>query len=183
MPTTSYDKFKEYEGKRYTGMQVGRGHKWQYDAGQWTEKKVTPDKWEFEYSVVKRRKGRAPEGSGAPIGTAYSWYILADQIVTKLDANSYTTEMKGLKFKLAHKRAGEVMGELMRGAAEDRQGRECDQVAPADPELHGVRTNARPEYFTVILAACAGTSRPCTTSSRPRAKTKCALRRCSTCAS
>ncbi|TMA33004.1 MAG: hypothetical protein E6J88_01460 [Deltaproteobacteria bacterium] len=106
MPTTSYDKFKEYEGKRYTGMQIGRGHKWQYDAGQWTEKKVTPDKWEFEYSVVKRRKGRAPEGSGAPVGTAYSWYILADQIVTKLDANSYTTEMKGLKYKLAHKRAG-----------------------------------------------------------------------------
>ena len=106
MPTTSYDKFKEYQGKRYTGMQIGRGHKWQYDAGQWIEKKVTPDKWEFEYSVVKRRKGRAPEGSGAPVGTAYSWYILADQIVTKLDANSYTTEMKGLKYKLAHKRAG-----------------------------------------------------------------------------
>src|SRR5437660_269931 len=41
-----------------------------------------------------------------PVGTAYSWYILADQIVTKLDANSYTTEMKGLKYKLAHKRAG-----------------------------------------------------------------------------
>src|SRR5438105_7953142 len=106
MPTTSYDKFKEYQGKRYTGMQIGRGHKWQYDAGQWIEKKVTPDKWEVEYAVVKRRKGRAPEGSGAPVGTAYSWYILADQIVTKLDANSYTTEMKGLKYKLAHKRAG-----------------------------------------------------------------------------
>src|SRR5438105_1931992 len=105
MPTTSYDKFKEYQGKRYTGMQIGRGHKWQYDAGQWIEKKVTPDKWEFEYSVVKRRKGRAPEGSGAPIGTAYSWYILARQIVTKLDANSYTTEMAGVKYKLAHKRA------------------------------------------------------------------------------
>ena len=101
----TYDQFKEHEGKRYTGMRVGRGHKWQYDAGQWIEKKVTPDKWEFQYSVVKRRKGRAPEGSGAPLGTAYRWYILADQIVTKLDANSYTTEMAGLKYKLAHKRA------------------------------------------------------------------------------
>ena len=105
MPKTSYDRFKEHEGKRYTGMQVGRGHKWQYDAGAWTEKKVTPDKWEFQYSVVKRRKGRAPEGSGAPLGTAYDWYILAHQIVTKLDANSYTTEMAGLKYKVAHKRA------------------------------------------------------------------------------
>ncbi|MCA1828469.1 MAG: hypothetical protein ABR567_15445 [Myxococcales bacterium] len=102
----SYDRFKEYQGKRYTGMQIGRGHNWNYDAGQWTEKKVTPDKWEFQYSVVKRRKGHAPEGSGAPVGTAYDWYILADQIVTKRDANSYTTEMKGVKYKLAHKRAG-----------------------------------------------------------------------------
>jgi hypothetical protein len=105
MATKTYDQFKEHEGKRYTGMKVGRGHKWQYDAGQWIEKKVTPDKWEFQYSVVKRRKGRAPEGSGAPVGTAYGWYILAHQTVTKLDANSYSTEMAGLKYKLAHKRA------------------------------------------------------------------------------
>ena len=48
MPRTSYDAFKEHEGKRYTGMQIGRGHKWNYDAGQWIEKKVTPDKWEFQ---------------------------------------------------------------------------------------------------------------------------------------
>ncbi|MFL5456176.1 MAG: hypothetical protein ACJ78X_07225, partial [Myxococcales bacterium] len=105
MPKKSYDAFKEHEGKRYTGMQIGRGHKWNYDAGQWIEKKVTPDKWEFQYSVVKRRKGRAPEGSGAPVGTAYDWYILARQVVTKLDANSYTTEMAGMKYKVAHKRA------------------------------------------------------------------------------
>ena len=108
MPKSAYDAFKEYEGKRYTGMKIGRGHKWRYDAGPWTEKKVTPDKWEFQYSVVKRRKGRAPEGSGAPVGTAYSWYILAHQIVTKLDANSYTTEMAGLKYKVAHKRADKI---------------------------------------------------------------------------
>src|SRR6266540_3820493 len=102
---SSYDRFKEFGGKRYTGMKVGRGHKWRYDSGDWVEKKVTPDKWQFTYSVVKRRKGKAPEGSGAPVGTAYSWYILAQQIVTKLDANSYTTEMAGLKYKVAHKRA------------------------------------------------------------------------------
>ena len=105
MAKTAYDEFKQHEGKIYTGMKIGRGHRWKYDAGDWTEKKVTPDKWEFQYSVVKRRKGRAPEGSGAPVGTAYSWYILAHQIVTKLDANSYTTEMVGAKHKLAHKRA------------------------------------------------------------------------------
>jgi hypothetical protein len=86
-------------------MKVGRRHKWRYDAGEWTEQKITPDKWDFQYSVVKRRAGRAPEGSGAPVGTAYRWYILADQVVTKLDANSYMTEMAGLKYKVAHKRA------------------------------------------------------------------------------
>jgi hypothetical protein len=105
MANTAYDQFKVHEGKRYTGMKIGRGHRWKYDAGDWTEKKVTPDKWEFQYSVVKRRKGRAPEGSGAPVGTAYNWYILGRQIVTKLDANSYTTELAGVKYKLAHKRA------------------------------------------------------------------------------
>src|SRR5205809_3696826 len=101
----SFDAFKEFKGQRYTGVRIGRGHKWKYDAGDWTETKVTPDKWEFRYNVTKRRRGKAPEGSGVPIGTEYHWYILADQTATKLDANSYTTEMVGLKYKLAHKRA------------------------------------------------------------------------------
>jgi hypothetical protein len=104
-PRSAYDQFKEFEGKRYTGMKVGRRHRWHYEPGDWTEKKVTPDKWEFQYAVTKRRHGKAPEGSGAPVGTAYNWYILAHQIVTKQDANSYTTEMAGLKYKLAHRRA------------------------------------------------------------------------------
>jgi hypothetical protein len=103
--SASYDQLKEFQGKKYTGMKVGRKHHWKYDPGDWIEKKVTPDKWEISYSVVKRRAGKAPEGSGAPVGTGYRWYILADQVVTKQDANSYTTEMRGMKFKLAHKRA------------------------------------------------------------------------------
>ena len=39
----SYDEFKEHEGQRYTGMKVGRSHKWYYDQGEWKEKKITPD--------------------------------------------------------------------------------------------------------------------------------------------
>jgi len=101
----SYNKFKEFEGKKYTGMKVGRTHKWYYDKGEWKEKKITPDKWQFNYSVNKSRAGNAPEGSGVPVGTEYHWYILANQNVKKLDANSYTTSMIGLKYKLAHKRA------------------------------------------------------------------------------
>ena len=101
----SYNQFKEFQGKNYTGMRVGRTHKWYYDKGEWKEKKVTPDKWQFSYNVTKRRTGNAPEGSGVPVGTEYHWYILADQNVKKLDANNYTTSMIGLKYKLAHKRA------------------------------------------------------------------------------
>jgi hypothetical protein len=101
----TYNEYKEFEGRKYTGMKVGRSHKWYYDKGEWKEKKITPDKWEFTYAVNKKRAGQAPEGSGVPVGTEYHWYILAHQNVRKLDANSYTTSMTGLKYKLAHMRA------------------------------------------------------------------------------
>ena len=100
----TYNEYKEFEGRKYTGMKVGRSHKWYYDKGEWKEKKTTPDKWEFTYAVNKTRAGQAPEGSGVPVGTEYHWYILAHQNVRKLDANSYATSMTGLKYKLAHKR-------------------------------------------------------------------------------
>jgi len=102
----SYDEFKEYEGQRYTGMKVGRSHKWHYDRGEWKETKITPDLWQIGYAVTKRRSGRAPEGSGVPVGTEYHWYVLAHQNVAKQSANDYTTSLTGLKFKIAHKRAG-----------------------------------------------------------------------------
>jgi hypothetical protein len=56
----SYNEFKEYERQKYTGMKIGRSHKWYYDQGEWKETKVTP----------------------------------------------YTTSLTGLKFKIAHGRAG-----------------------------------------------------------------------------
>lgn len=102
----SYDRFKKFGGKQYTGMAVGRAIKWYYDKGEWKDRKIRPDKWEITYAVKKRRAGRAPEGSGAPVGTAYHWFILAHQVVRKLNANDYSTSMTGVKYKLAHKRAG-----------------------------------------------------------------------------
>jgi hypothetical protein len=102
---SAYDEFKEFDGRKYTGMKIGRSHKWHYDKGEWREKKITPDQWEFTFSVGKKRAGQAPEGSGVPVGTEYHWYILAHQNVKKVDANSYTTAMTGIKYKLAHKRA------------------------------------------------------------------------------
>ncbi|WP_223151738.1 hypothetical protein [Chitinophaga qingshengii] len=102
----NYNAWKQFEGKQYTGMKIGRSHKWNYDAGVWRETKITPDLWEISYDVIKRRAGHAPEGSGVPVGTGYHWYILANQQVDKINADDYTTKMSGFKFKLAHKRAG-----------------------------------------------------------------------------
>lgn len=101
----TYEEYKNFEGQRYTGMKIGRSHKWYYDEGVWKEKKITPDEWEMNYNVTKRRAGKAPKGSGVPVGTQYHWYIIAHQNVTKLNANDYSTSMTGVKFKLAHKRA------------------------------------------------------------------------------
>lgn len=103
--SNAYDSFKFYDGKQYTGMPVGRSHKWYYDKGDWRETKITPDLWEISYAVTKRRAGHAPKGSGVPLGTEYQWYILAHQNVCKLDKDDYSTSLTGLKFKLAHKRA------------------------------------------------------------------------------
>src|SRR3954464_10872042 len=100
----SYNRYKFFQGKQYTGMAIGRSHKWYYDQGIWLDKKITPDKWLINFEVTKRRAGKAPEGSGVPVGTEYHWYILAHQMVKKLDANSYSTKLNGLKYKLAHKR-------------------------------------------------------------------------------
>jgi hypothetical protein len=101
----SYNRHKEFAGRQYTGMAIGRSHKWYYDKGEWKETKVTPDLWRIFYSVVKRRAGKAPKGSGARVGTAYHWYIVAHQRVEKLNANDYSTTLMGLKYKVAHKRA------------------------------------------------------------------------------
>lgn len=143
----TYDEFKEFEGRKYTGMKIGRSHKWYYDQGEWKEKKITPDLWQISYAVTKRRAGRAPEGSGVPVGTGYHWYILAHQNVTKLNANDYTTSMTGLKFKVAHKRADSEkwsatpktqrkrMIQFLRGVIEDleKQPDEVEQEAVAMP--------------------------------------------------
>ena len=100
-----YDRLKQHRGKGYSGMPIGRSHKWYYDQGEWRERKLSPDEWEISYQTTKRRAAQAPEESGAPIGTGYNWLIVSHQRVDKLDANSYTTCMEGKKFKVAHKRA------------------------------------------------------------------------------
>lgn len=101
---STYNEFKSYDNKLYTGMVIGGTHQWNYKNGKWFEIKKAPDRWEFSFNSVKNRSRSAPLNTGAQIGTKYHWYIMADQIATKLDANSYMTQMKGIKFKIGHKK-------------------------------------------------------------------------------
>ena len=99
-----YNDLKEFNGQQYSGMEVGGQHKWNYRNGLWSETKVSPTKWKFEYICDKRRIRQAPIGTGAPNNSKFHWYIIADQKVSKLDANTYSTKMTGVKHKIAHKR-------------------------------------------------------------------------------
>ena len=99
-----YDELKKYNGEIYTGMQIGTSHNWLYPNGKWVETKVAPDKWEFTFDSLKVRNCPAGDNTGAAKGTTYHWYIIADQLATKLDNDRYETSMTGLKFKLGHRR-------------------------------------------------------------------------------
>ncbi|MEJ2248409.1 MAG: hypothetical protein P8Y70_03635 [Candidatus Lokiarchaeota archaeon] len=99
-----YDSLKKYDGKVYSGMKIGNSHLWNYNNGKWYEVKESPERWNIQFNCVKTRSHQAPENSGAKVGTKYHWYILADQIATKMESNSYQTSMNGLKFKIGHKR-------------------------------------------------------------------------------
>lgn len=159
----SYNRFKEYKGRRYTGMAIGRTHHWHYDQGEWKERKITPDKWELAFATTKRRAGHAPEGSGAPVGTGYHWFILAHQYVEKLNANDYTTRMTGLKFKLAHKRAKDGKW----NASDEKQREELIQVLKdliADLEAEPEQTAPVPFAFDHGGKSYEGTGIPILTS-------------------
>jgi hypothetical protein len=102
----NYNQFKEWEGQKYTGMKIGRGHTWNYDQDH--------------------------------------WYILAHQKVRKLDANTYTTSLSGLKYKLAHRRADKEKWNISEKAQRRRlinllkgiiDGLEHEEIEPISNEI------------------------------------------------
>lgn len=99
-----YNALKNFNGHQYSGMKVGGKHNWNYKDGSWNETKITPEKWQFQFISNKHRVPQAPVGTGALNNTKYHWYIIADQKVNKIDANTYNTIMTGLKYKVGHKR-------------------------------------------------------------------------------
>lgn len=99
-----YGEAKEFKGQAYHGMKVGGVHHWTYPDGQWTERKVQPDRWDVTYTSLKRRNKKAPRDSGAEVGSGYHWFITAHQWVEKLDANTYATHLEGSKYLVAFKK-------------------------------------------------------------------------------
>lgn len=97
----AYEEKKKHAGKTYSGMRVGGVHRWDYPDGDWWERKREPSLWEFTYACHKRRKAKAPKGSGAGVGSGYHWAIVAHQWVRKSDANTYATFMEGHKHLLS----------------------------------------------------------------------------------
>lgn len=100
----TFDQVKTHEGQAYSGMRVGGAHDWSYPDGRWRERKMDPDRWTFTFQAMKRRRVPAPDDSGAEPGSAYDWLVIARQTARKVDANAYRTLMRGLKFKVGHKR-------------------------------------------------------------------------------
>src|SRR5688500_1255015 len=54
-PSMAYEDEKEFAGKSYRGMKVGGSHLWTYPDGKWTERKITPQRWDVAFTSLKRR--------------------------------------------------------------------------------------------------------------------------------
>ena len=102
----AYGDEKQHRGAPYRGMRVGGVHRWSYPDGRWTERKVTPQRWEVSFTSRKQRRARAPEDSGAEVGSGYHWLIVAHQWAGKLDANTYATHMEGTKHLVSFRKPG-----------------------------------------------------------------------------
>ena len=168
---TSFDAPKTWHGRTYTGMKVGRGHHWDYE-GKWVERKLGPDLWEVDFVATKTRKGKgAPEGSGAPVGTEYHWFLApVAQSARKLDANTYETRMQGFKWKIgfrpatsatgdypwartgetARQRASRLLEQTLGDLKAEEKAGEPDLAAP---ELEGVRPTPPPRPKRKAVAA------------------------------
>lgn len=72
-----YNSLKSFNGQY---LAVGGSHTWNYNGGVWHEVKTEPDLWKINYETKTRRARKAPERSGAPVGTGYHWLIVAHQV-------------------------------------------------------------------------------------------------------
>jgi hypothetical protein len=109
----AYNWLKDFHGQKYSGMKIGLSHTWQYDAGKWKETKITPDEWEFTFKVTKRRAGRARRARGIG-GHGLSLVYTRRSECGEAGCQQLSTNMLGVKFKIAHKRADKEKWSLTR---------------------------------------------------------------------
>ena len=101
---STFDTLKTFNGQKYTGMRVGGEHHWNYQNTEWEETKTEPDRWNIRMTSIKSRKVSAPEGSGAPLGTQYDWFLVGRQVVEKINKDEYKTVFEAHKYKLGYKK-------------------------------------------------------------------------------
>lgn len=92
------------EGKKYSGAPIGYEHHWKYTEPDVQERKLSPDMWQFRMKSTKRKVIKSQTNGNIQPGTQYHWYFIGDQIVKKIDENSYETDLQAIKYKIGHKR-------------------------------------------------------------------------------
>lgn len=92
------------KGNKYTGAPVGYKHQWKYTEPEVEETKLSQTLWAFRMKSTKRKVTESRTNGNIEPGTMYHWYFIGDQIVRKIDENSYETDLQAIKYKLGHKR-------------------------------------------------------------------------------
>lgn len=108
-----YNDKKDFEGKTYTGMQIGNGHLWDYTDCKVREWKTTPYTWKFSLNAIKKRLGgwkdkrfwkannnRKITKNEAPLGSKYKWLHIGIQDVVKTEPDAYEMIWNTEKYKL-----------------------------------------------------------------------------------
>lgn len=93
----------EFEGEAYTGLR--NQQTWSLGKGKWGEQRTGAISWDFAFETIAVKPFKT--GAGLPVGSEHHSYILAHQKLVKTRNNTYQVRLEGLKFKLAHKEAGE----------------------------------------------------------------------------
>jgi len=94
--------FTEFEGDLYTGARTAET--WTLGKGNWEEQRTGPQSWEIVYETTAVKPGKT---GTLPRGSEYHSYVLAHQKLVKTRSNGYQMRLEGIKFKLAHKEAGD----------------------------------------------------------------------------
>jgi hypothetical protein len=66
--STAYNDYKEFEGRKYTGMRVGGVHHWYYENGEWKEKKKHQTNGNSLMQLIRKEHGMLQRAQGLQLG-------------------------------------------------------------------------------------------------------------------